>query len=129
MLKVYLIVVGSIFVLAALWMTIARVRFLRRRKLAIGRIVSWAEHSDQESPPSVFYHAVVTFRDKDGVERRFLSRVGYDRPARPAGDTLKVEYDPTAPENAIEATFAARWGFCTVVAGLGIAAMSIGLSM
>ena len=128
MLKVYLVLVGAIFVVTALWLALARVRFLRRRKVAIGRVVGWDERSDQEVPPSIFFHAVVMFRDEHGVERRFTSRVGYDRPVRPAGETLTVEYDPSAPENVVEATFAARWGFCTTVAGLGIVAMIIGLS-
>ncbi|MBP6013453.1 MAG: DUF3592 domain-containing protein [Alphaproteobacteria bacterium] len=129
MFKVYLILIGATFVLAALWLAIARVRSLRRPKVVVGRVVDWAVRSDGETPPTVFYHAVVVFHDMDGVERRFVSGVGYDRPQHPAGDTLTVEYDPTMPERAVEATFAARWGFSAAIAGLGVVALLFGLVM
>ena len=123
MLKVYLFVVGLIFISIGIAASVSRYRSLRAHRRVEGKVADWLETPDPDDPESRLYYKRIAFQGADGAERTFVSRVGRSSPRPPAPAACIVSFDPANPNDAVEAEWIPMWGWQAAMVLLGAVAL------
>jgi len=118
-LRLYFAGVGIACLIAAVWLTVRRVRVVWSGRIAVGRVVAFETRTDEES---VSYLPVVAFVDEHGSQRRFTSVAGGSR--RPAiGSAVTVRYLRDDSNTAYVSSFLHMWAAPLAFAILGVVAL------
>ncbi len=134
MLAYYLIGVGLTMLAVAAAQLLQRLKLKRRMCVTNGRIIGWRQRRDllvdrRRSNTFYNYSKIIEFEDAGGRGFVFDSNVGYPLPKCPAGNVVRILYDPSNPAVAYEDSGVAFWGFASGLLLLGILSLISGLSL
>ena len=121
---VILTVLGPIMLLACGIGVACERHFLKLATSAEAMVVVMAEvhHDDGTS-----YAPVYVFLDTKGQEQKIFSKTSSYPPAYRVGDKIKVVFDPLSPRDAQMDNYFDMWGWQTLVGGIGVAQVMIGI--
>lgn len=84
---------------------------------ATGTVVALNRHRDSEG--DTMYQPEVEFRDRNGIQHRFVSSISSSSPGVSRGERVDVIYDPDAPGEAAIDSFTQRFLFPLIFGGIG----------
>lgn len=99
--------------------------FVHKAIHTFGRIVDFDESTGDDG--SVTYHPIFVFLDQSGNEHGVHSHSGSNPPGFDVDDTVPVLYSPGQYDGARIDTFFQMWGGETIVGGLGIIFLIVGI--
>ncbi len=119
--RIYLVIVGSLCLVASLALMIRRLHVLVGGITAIGTVIG---HEARTTDESESFLPMVRFRDQRGTEFEFTSVAGRaTRHPRP-GSLALVRYLPSNPKIAYIGTFLHMWAAPLALAVLGAAGLA-----
>ncbi len=116
--KTYCAIVGVLCNFFALWLLLRRLNVWLRDKSTLGTVTN---HLKSEMDDTVFYKAVVIFKDENGQAHQFTAVAGHAYPKPTQGEQVPVRYLPANPQLAYIPTFLHMWA--APLAVLGCAAL------
>ena len=119
--RMYFVVVGSLCLIASLWLMLRRIRVRIHGAMAMGTIIGHEARSIDESES---YFPVVKFRDSRGVEFEFTSVAGGAARRPTPGSQVLVRYLPSNPKLAYIGTLLHMWAAPLALAALGTAGVA-----
>jgi hypothetical protein len=120
--RIYFALIGAVCLACAFWLLMRRVRVFLYGTATVGRVVA---HEARETDESLSYLPVVTFRDANGIERRFTSVAGRSERLPAEGREVRIRYLPSDPKQAYIASFLHMWAAPFALAVLGTAGISV----
>lgn len=114
---------------------VSEYRFLSQASRATGTVVdmeagtSRRSSSRGSSGSQPVYYPIVGFTTDAGQAIRFRGSVGSNPPGFQRGDTIKVVYPASQPEDAQIDSFMQLWFFSLITGGMGILFFAAGLSV
>lgn len=117
------IAVGCGFLVSALWIYLARRKFLATAQAAPGTVVEVRVRGIGRNAVSV---PVLEFLPHGEEARRVESWMGSGFQGFAVGQAVPVRYDPADPDRAEVDTFAVMWGLTLLRAGYGLLFLIMG---
>ena len=99
----YFLIVGTMCVVAALWLTARRLPVVWRGRRVRGTIASWERRRDHEHPGGYHFFPHVRYLDNAGHWRELRVTFGYQSERWPVGASFDVRFDPRNPERSYPA--------------------------
>lgn len=122
---IVLLLVGTALLGGGIWLFVGKLEFLDRSTITDG-VVTDLESSTSKNGKT--YRPVVTYRDGSGQEQTFASLMSSSPASFEVGESVKVRYESGKPSTAVIAAYWEVWGTITVVLGLGLIFLAIGIS-
>ena len=127
-----LVLLGALLLAGAGYAAWREIAFRRIAVETDGRVTELIRGSgsrDSQGRSSVTYRPAFVFSLPSGKEIRAEGTVASDPPCCRVGDRVRVRYDPARPEHAAITGFMQSWLVATILGGMGVIFLGLGLVM